>query len=68
MFRVVLPSLIKLVGFLFTVVILSLAMDDDSVWVTVVSPKREDFMFSSVVVTYNKLVVEIRASIHEQCK
>lgn len=68
MFRVVLPSLIKLVGFLFTVVILSLAMDDDSVWVTVVSPKREDFMFSSVVVIYHKLVVEIRASVHEQCK
>lgn len=61
MFSVVLPSLIKLVGVLFTVVILSLVMGDDTVWVTVVSPTMEDFMFSSVVVMNSKVVVEIRA-------
>lgn len=63
MFSVVLPSLIKLVGVLFTVVILSLVMGDDTVWVTVVSPTMEDFMFSSVVVMNSKVVVEIRASV-----
>lgn len=63
MFSVVLPSLIKLVGVLFTVVILSLVMGDDTVWVTVVSPTMEDFMFSSVVVINSKVVVEIRASV-----
>lgn len=63
MFSVVLPSLIKLVGVLFTVVILSLVMGDDTVWVTVVSPTMEDFMFSSVVVMNSKAVVEIRASV-----
>lgn len=68
MFSVVLPSLIKLVGVLFTVVILSLVMGDDTVWVTVVSPTMEDFMFSSVVVMNSKAVVEIRASSHKQCK
>lgn len=68
MFSVVLPSLIKLFGVLFTVVILSLVMGDDTVWVTVVSPTMEDFMFSSVVVMNSKVVVEIRASSHKQCK
>lgn len=63
MFSVVLPSLIKLVGVLFTVVILSLVMGDDTVWVTVVSPTKEDFRFSSVVVMNSKVVVEIRASV-----
>lgn len=63
MFSVVLPSLIKLVGVLFTVVILSLVMGDDTVWVTVVSPTMEDFMFSSVVVMNSKVVVGIRASV-----
>lgn len=63
MFSVVLPSLIKLVGVLFTVVILSLVMGDDTVWVTVVSPTMKDFMFSSVVVMNSKVVVEIRASV-----